>query len=219
MVKWEVLTRLKEVGGLGFTDTNLMNQCLLSRWIIKLERGDTDMCSSLLRRKYLKEKGFFCVTLAGASQFWRGLYEIKYICQQGLKYLMGNRRKIRFWYDVWLGECPLKIRFRRLFEISCDRITSEMRGLSPKIISGDSRRSENVQTHTNTPTIPNMKFKFKLLQIKCHVLGFTKDKAPKCASKDNQSFCGSVRLSHDKHTLFALEESEPPRTIYTCESQ
>jgi hypothetical protein len=77
----------------------------------------------------------------------------------------------------------------------CDRTTSEMRGLSPKIISGDSRRSENAQTYTNKHTISNIKFKLKLLQIKCHVLGFTKDKALKCASKDNQSFCGSVRLS------------------------
>jgi hypothetical protein len=45
----------------------------------------------------------------------------------------------------------------------CDRITSEMRGLSPKIISGDSRRSKNVQTHTHKHTIPNMKFQLKLL--------------------------------------------------------
>jgi hypothetical protein len=56
----------------------------------------------------------------------------------------------------------------------CDRTTSKMKGLSPKIILGDSRRSENAQTHTSKHTIPNMKFKLKLLQIKCHVLGFTK---------------------------------------------
>jgi hypothetical protein len=66
----------------------------------------------------------------------------------------------------------------------CDRTTSKIRGLSPKIISGDSRRSENAQTHTNKHTIPNMKFKLKLLQIKCRALGFTKVKAPKCASKE-----------------------------------
>jgi hypothetical protein len=59
----------------------------------------------------------------------------------------------------------------------CDRTTSKMRGLSPKIISGDSRRSENAQTHTNKHTKLNMKFKLKLLQIKCHVLGFTKGEA------------------------------------------
>jgi hypothetical protein len=58
-----------------------------------------------------------------------------------------------------------------------------MRDLSIKIISEDSRRSENVQTHTNTHTISNMKFKVKLLQIKCHVLGFTKDKAPNMFQK------------------------------------
>jgi hypothetical protein len=68
----------------------------------------------------------------------------------------------------------------------CDRTTSKMRSSYPKIISGDSRRSENAQTHTYKHTVPNMKSKLKLLQIKCHVLGFT---------KDNQSFCGSVHLS------------------------
>jgi hypothetical protein len=26
-------------------------------------------------------------------------------------------------------------------------------------------------------------------------------------------------VSHDRHMLFALEESGPPRTTYTCESQ
>jgi hypothetical protein len=58
MVKWDVLARPKEFGGLGFTDTRLINQCLLSRWIVKLERGDSDICTTLLRRKYLKDRCF-----------------------------------------------------------------------------------------------------------------------------------------------------------------
>jgi hypothetical protein len=77
---------------------------------------------------------------------------------------------------------------------SCDRTTSKIRGLSPKIILGDSRRSENAQTHTNKHTIPIMKFKLKLLQIKCHVLGFTKDKAQTVLQKIIR-VCGSVHLS------------------------
>jgi hypothetical protein len=78
--------------------------------------------------------------------------------------------------------------------ICCDRTTSKMRGLSPKIILGDSQRSENAQIHTNKLTIPNMKFKLKLLQIKCHVLGFTKDEAQNVLQKIIR-VCGSVRLS------------------------
>jgi hypothetical protein len=107
MIKWEVMAKPREIGGLGFIDTRLMNQCLLSRWIVKLDRGDADMCTALLRKKYLKEKGFFSVNHSGGSQFWRGLHAIKYTCLQGLKYILGNGKKIRLWYDVWLGECPL----------------------------------------------------------------------------------------------------------------
>jgi hypothetical protein len=54
-----------------------------------------------------------------------------------------------------------------MFSKGCKPIVTEppqkKRGLSPKIISEDSRRSENAQTHTNKHTIPNMKFKLKLL--------------------------------------------------------
>jgi hypothetical protein len=51
-----------------------------------------------------------------------------------------------------------------------------------------------------------MKFKLKLLQIKCHVLEFTKDEAQKKLQKIIQSFM-EVFVSHDKHTLFTIEES------------
>jgi hypothetical protein len=93
-----------------------------------------------------------------------------------------------------------------------------MRGLSPKIISEDSQRSENAQTHTHKHTISNIKFKLKLLQIKCHVLGFTKDKAQNVLQKIIRVFVEAF-VSHDRHTFFALEESGPPRMTYTCESQ
>jgi hypothetical protein len=87
-----------------------------------------------------------------------------------------------------------------------------MRGLSPKIISGDSRQSENAQTHTHKHTVPNMKFKLKLLQIKCHILGLIKDKAQNVLQKIVRVFVEAF-VSHDRHTLFVLEESGPPRTI------
>jgi hypothetical protein len=63
-----------------------------------------------------------------------------------------------------------------------------------------------------------MKFKLKLLQIKCHVLEFTKDEAQNMLQKIIRFFAEAF-ISHDRHTLFALEESEPPRMIYTYESQ
>jgi hypothetical protein len=63
-----------------------------------------------------------------------------------------------------------------------------------------------------------MKFKLKLLQIKCHVLGFTKDKPQNVLQKIFKVFAEAF-VSHDRHTLFALEESGPPQTTYIYESQ
>jgi hypothetical protein len=63
-----------------------------------------------------------------------------------------------------------------------------------------------------------MKFKLKLLQIKCHVLEFTKDEAQKMLQEIIRVFV-EMLVSHYKHTLFALEESGPPRMTYTYESQ
>jgi hypothetical protein len=93
-----------------------------------------------------------------------------------------------------------------------------MRGLSTKIISGDSRRSENAQTHTYKHTIPYMKLKLKLLQIRCNVLEFTRDNAQKVIQERIRVFAKTF-VAHDRHTLFALEESGPPWTTYTYESQ
>jgi hypothetical protein len=63
-----------------------------------------------------------------------------------------------------------------------------------------------------------MKFKLKLLQIKCHVLEFIKDKSHKVLQRIIRVFVEAF-VSHDRHTLFTLEESGPPRTTYTYESQ
>jgi hypothetical protein len=63
-----------------------------------------------------------------------------------------------------------------------------------------------------------MKFNLKLLQIKCHVLGCTKDKVQKVLQKIIRVFAETF-ISHDRHTLFALEESGPPRMTNTYESQ
>jgi hypothetical protein len=62
-----------------------------------------------------------------------------------------------------------------------------------------------------------MKFKLKLLQIKYHVLEFTKDETQKMLLKIIKVFAEAF-ISHDRHTLFTLEESVPHRMTYTCES-
>jgi hypothetical protein len=46
--------------------------------------------------------------------------------------VVGNGRKIKFWEDVWLGDCPLRIRFNKLYEIS-----REQKWVVARVLEGD----------------------------------------------------------------------------------
>jgi hypothetical protein len=118
MASWDLLASPKCVWeGLGFTNTRVMNHCLLAKWIFKIENNEDNICCNLLRRKYFGERGFFSYKNTNCSQFWKGLLEVKEQCRRGLAYVLGNGKKIRFWHDVWIEGCPLKISFPNLFEI------------------------------------------------------------------------------------------------------
>jgi hypothetical protein len=117
MASWDLLASPKRAGGLGFTNTRVMNKCLLAKWIFKVENDEDNMCCRLLRQKYLGDRGFFSCRNRNCSQFWRSLLDIKEDVERGFKYVVGNGRKIRFWHDTWSCGCPLKIVFPHLFEI------------------------------------------------------------------------------------------------------
>ena len=109
MVKWEALARPKEFGGLGFMDIRAMNICLVGKWINKLEIGTNNICCDLLRKKYPGEKSIFQLKRKSGSQFWRGLLECRDWFQWGRRMEVKSGIQTRFWHDVWLGDCALKL--------------------------------------------------------------------------------------------------------------
>ena len=42
MSKWDTLSRPKDQGGLGIINTQIMNECLLMKWIWKITKGSND---------------------------------------------------------------------------------------------------------------------------------------------------------------------------------
>jgi hypothetical protein len=111
-----------------------------------------------------------------------------------------------------------KVQWRHHIEEECDNQLRNEGFVSQDHIGGFSTKQECTNTHTHKQTVPNMKFNLKLLQIKCHVLGFTTDKSQKVLQSIIRVFAEAF-VSHDRHMLFAVEESEPPRMTYTCKSQ
>jgi hypothetical protein len=107
---------------------------------------------------------------------------------------------------------------RSCSDTNSDRTLLKKQGfVSQDPIGGFSIKQECANTHIGIQYYDLQVIK-QLLHIKCHVLRFIKDEAQKMLQQIYQSFYGSD-VSHDKHTLFALEESGTPRSTYTYESQ
>ncbi|KAG2563706.1 hypothetical protein PVAP13_8KG317402 [Panicum virgatum] len=59
-----------------------------------------------------------------SSQFWQGFQKAKDWYHFGRIIHVGDGRTVRFWSDVWVGDCSLKILFPRLFNICSDQLVS-----------------------------------------------------------------------------------------------
>ena len=55
LAKWSILSTPKCVGGLGITNLEFQNICLLSKWIFEL-LNEEGMWQTILKRKYLGNK-------------------------------------------------------------------------------------------------------------------------------------------------------------------
>ena len=117
MVRWIDLAFPKEFGGIGLTETRMLNIALLAKWIIKLESHDNSLCIELLRKKYLQQGGIFQFVGEKGSQIWKGVLNVRKWMSLGSVWSLGNGSHIWFWQDVWLGTCPLKTRFHNIYEI------------------------------------------------------------------------------------------------------
>ena len=117
MVKWNILSTPKSIGGLGITDLEAQNTCLLSKWLFKL-LNEEGTWQQLLKKKYLSGKTLTQVTKQpGDSQFWGGLLEIKEHFLQRGKFQINNGKQARFWEDWWLGSKPLMQQYPSLYNI------------------------------------------------------------------------------------------------------
>ena len=117
LARWSIFCEPKSVGGLGITNLEVQNICLLSNRLFKLLNEDGTW-QTLLRRKYLGNKTLARVTKQpGDSHFWSGLMEIKdHLLSRGSFRVQGGSQ-IRFWGDLWICYKPFMIRYPNLYGI------------------------------------------------------------------------------------------------------
>jgi hypothetical protein len=96
LVKWNVVCRPKDQGGLGIHDLEVKNSALLGKWLFKLLTED-GIWQNLLKRKYIGSKAL-CQVLwkPRDSHFWAGLMATKKFFFRFGTFSSKDGRQIRF---------------------------------------------------------------------------------------------------------------------------
>lgn len=118
IVNWGAVCRPKDYRGLGVINTRLMNECFLCKWWWRMSRAKDELWFRILKAKYFPRGEFRDIMPLKGSQFWKSLHKVRSLFHLGVVQQIGNGEAVFFWKDVWLGSCPLKIRYGRLFNIT-----------------------------------------------------------------------------------------------------
>jgi hypothetical protein len=106
-IPWEVLTRLKGYGGLGFKDLRLFNQALLTHQAMRLISYLNSLCCQVVKAKYFHNSNLLDMTPAGeASATWRAIEYGVELLKHGAINKIGDGESTRIWRDNWIPRMP-----------------------------------------------------------------------------------------------------------------
>ena len=97
-----------------------LNTALLCAWIFRYQLNSNPIWKRIVDYKYKTDKPhILCCPNVGASPFWKkGVLWAMQVAHMGIKWVIGNGRKIRFWKDHWICNNSLAIAYWPLYVIS-----------------------------------------------------------------------------------------------------
>ncbi|KAM0963163.1 hypothetical protein ACFX2A_022668 [Malus domestica] len=121
LVKWEIVIKSKEEGGLGVGNLRNRNEALLAKWLWRFPKEPHSLWHKVIRSKYgLQDNGWNAFPpIRGSSRSpWKDISIGSQLFLHCCKFEVGNGERVRFWEDGWLDGGPLKEQFPRLFLLS-----------------------------------------------------------------------------------------------------
>ena len=114
-VSWDVMTRPKHVGGLGFRDLELFNLALLARQAWRIFMEPSSLSAKILKASYFPETTLLEAELGSRpSQIWRAILEGRDVLKQGVIKLIGNGQNTDIWVDNWIPKETSSIELDKL---------------------------------------------------------------------------------------------------------
>lgn len=102
-MSWERLCHPKEEGGMGFRDLYAHNLALLAKQAWRLLKFPNSLLARVYCAKYYPFGDFWSSSLTiSPSSCWHGIYESTTILWKGLRWQIGDGRRVSIWTDPWI---------------------------------------------------------------------------------------------------------------------
>lgn len=104
LVSWDRVCQLKNCGGLGFNNLELMNKALLMKLGWNLVASPNSLWSQVLCTKYNINPANlpYILPTGSGSHLWKSIGKVWPETRLGIRWNLGNGRLVRFWWDCWV---------------------------------------------------------------------------------------------------------------------
>ena len=121
LVVWDLVTKTKEMGGLGLGNLKKRNVALLGKWLWRFLREQQSLWARIIKSKYgLQNNGWDpnVVTNGSFHNPWKFLSQGLNLFSRHLALKVGNGTKISFWKDSWKCDICFVALYTRLFRLT-----------------------------------------------------------------------------------------------------
>jgi len=96
--RWELLTRPKPMGGMGFRDLRFFNLAMIGKQGWRLIENPNSLCARVLKGRYYHDSEFLSATRKKhASQTWRAILAGREVLYKGFIRRIGDGSTTRIW--------------------------------------------------------------------------------------------------------------------------
>ncbi|RVW63734.1 LINE-1 retrotransposable element ORF2 protein [Vitis vinifera] len=124
LVRWDVVCKPKEIGGLGFGNISLRNLALLGKWLWRYPKEGSALWHQVILSIYgSHSNGWDANTIVRWSHHcpWKAISQVFQEFSSFTRFVVGNGERIRFWEDLWWGDQPLGSQYPSLFRVVLDK--------------------------------------------------------------------------------------------------